>query len=147
MADRRELTLQESKRYIGIPVDVPEEYDTESVESALEAKPPKRSERISWSEYEDLPEPSEHPDWCGHPDQDAVIEAGRCAAPLQNSVRRFGEIRYCTRLPERRMGNGNWQTASDFCTHHADDLEKQAIPIQEVFDLHTEESLPYDTWL
>lgn len=137
--------IEKSKRYIGLPADdIPPEYDREAVESALDAKPSKRSKRVPWREYSDLDDPAEHPEWSGHPDQSAVLEAGRCGAPLKNSIRRFGHTRYCTRLPERRMGQANWKEGSDFCTHHSH-LEKRAVPAQEVFDLHTDDPLPYET--
>lgn len=137
--------IEASKRYIGLPVDdMPPEYDAEAVESALDAKPSKRSKRVPWDEYDDLDDSDDpRPEWSGTHSQDAALEAGRCGCPLRNSTRRFGHTRYCTRLPERRMGKGNWREGSDFCTHHSH-LERKAIPAQEVFDLHTDEPLPYE---
>lgn len=135
--------IEQSKRYIGLPAeDIPSEYDREAVESALDAKPSKRSKRVPWKEYSDLDDSDDpRPEWHGTYSQDAALEAGRCGAPLKN-VRRFGHARYCTRLPERRMGQGNWKVGSDFCTHHSH-LEKRAVPAQEVFDLHPDDPLPY----
>lgn len=142
-------SIKQSKRFVGLPIDdIPEEYDRQAVARALREKPPKRSKRIPWSEYPDTDpsEGDEQPERPGCESQARALQAGRCAAPLANSVGRFGEMRYCTRLPERRMGRGNWKEGSDFCTHHCH-LERQAVAAREVFDLHTDESLPYKTRL
>lgn len=143
----RKSLVQKSKRFIGVPAgDISPEYERQAVAKALDAKPPKRSKRIPWSEFADR-DPSEgdvHPDRPGCESQKAALEAGRCAAPLANSGERFGQDRFCTRLPERRMGRGNWVEGSDFCTHHKH-LERQAMPVREVSDLHTDDPLPYVT--
>jgi len=42
----------------------------------------------------------------GAQDQDAALRAGRCGAGLRRSEERYGEPRYCTRLPESVFVDG-----------------------------------------
>lgn len=131
--------IEKSRHFIGLPSDdIPTEYDRDAVHAALDAKPLKRSKRVPWDEYDELDDSDDpRPEWSGHPDQSAVLEAGRCGAPLKNSTRRFGHLRYCTRLPLRRFGQSSWKTDSSFCSHHSH-LEKKVLRAQEVFDLHSD---------
>lgn len=133
------------ERYSGSPIDeIPDKYDAEAVKTALEAKPSKRSERVSWDKYDDVDphREDENPDRYGCENQELALEAGRCACPLANSIRRYGRLRFCCRLPTRRMGLGAWETGSDLCSAHSH-LEAKTVPANQVAEWHLTVSLPY----
>jgi len=53
----------------------------------------------------------------GAQSQEAALNAGRCAAPLKHAEERYGEPRFCTRLPEAVFVDGG----SDRCYQHKDE--------------------------
>lgn len=52
----------------------------------------------------------------GVTDRDAALEAGRCGTKLTNAEQRYGEPRYCTRLPIATFTKGGDQV----CYEHRD---------------------------
>lgn len=123
------------------------EYDCDALEAALKTtRPTKYDPRVPWDEYADK-DPNEGDDRPGLPGcelQAAAIEAGRCGCPLKNSRERFGQLRFCTSLPDRRFGRGRWDSGSVLCGRHKH-LQAQGRPPVEIFEHYRGVRLPYNT--
>lgn len=51
----------------------------------------------------------------GVTDRQAALDAGRCGAQLEHSLERYGEPRYCTRIPVASFSDGGSPRCHDHC--------------------------------
>jgi hypothetical protein len=48
-------------------------------------------------------------------DRQAALDAGRCGEQLEHSLERYGEPRYCTRIPVASFSDGGSPRCHDHC--------------------------------
>lgn len=102
----------------------------EAVVAACEIERPKH--RRPWSEVPELDDSDDpHPELAGTHCLEAAVESGRCGFPLKSVYEETGQIRWCTRLPDRRFGLGRWEQGSIFCRHHKEHEPEPAKDLGE----------------